>query len=442
MSKLRVLLIITILFSMFSVCSFAASDEEIVYVSDFYFVDDFGTKNIISSNSNIYAKCYIERTDNDVEKAVPYELVMQIRIGGKLVSLTSEKGELNVSDGVKEVVVEGYINGSVSDCELHAYLFKDVGTLVPLANFAMYGSDVATLDKITVNNEIIPGFVPDTYEYVYKLDKYPSQTPVTRFYPTDFSSLKEVSGVFPKPITYKIISSDELTENEYKIIFDIAKNAKVIHCGEQKEKRKDANESKFKVFSLDSESDYTASITNKLSSHNSAVNSSNVTNYTTSSFLTFNLDGCDIATTEEITLFIRGKVNMSTIHPDLNICLYSYDSSNPTSYLGEKIDEKNISSDGKVTNNAQYYDYVFDITDFMASQIAEGNTSVTFILTFDDTQVVELWDSLKANNWPEGKAKDLIFGYVLNTAATRKHNGTTIIYGNGQPMIDYYEYVK
>jgi len=442
MKKITLVIVFAILLSLISIPAIASSDEELIYVSNFRFEDVYGTKNILSSNSKIYAKCDIERIDGDDEKSVPYELVMQIRINGKLVSLTSTKGSINVSDGIIPIEVEGYIDGNASDCELTAYLFGDVGSLVPLANCAIYGSDTAVLDRITINNRPLSGFSSDVFNYVYRFDAYPSTIPVLRFYPANLASPVCLSGGFPKTVNYSVSSVDEVNENEYKVEFDIAKNKKTIICEDQKEKRRDATT--FKSFDITSTTDYTGSVNAKLSSYinNSSINSSNVNKFITSSYLTFDFSGCDVAKGEPVNLFIRGKINHGTIYRDLNISVYSYNPENSNGNLGEKLASNNIYSDGIATANAQYYDYIFDISDYVIGELEKGNTDITFVLTFDDSEVVACWEQLKGNTYPEGIAKDLIFGYVLNTAATRQYNGTSIIYGDGQPSINYYEYVK
>lgn len=442
MKKIMLVLVLTMLLSLMSIPSIASSDEDLIYVSNFRFEDVYGTRNILSSDSKIYAKCDIERIDGDESKSVPYELIMQIRINGKLVSLTSTRGSINVADGIIPLEVEGYIDGDASDCELTAYLFGDVGSLVPLANCAVYGSDTAVLDKITINILPISGFSSDVFNYVCRFDVYPSNIPVLRFYPANLASPVLLSGGFPKTVNYTVSSVDEVNENEYKVEFDIAKNKKTIICEDQKEKRRDATV--FKTFDIASTTDYTGSVTAKLSAYinNAAINSSNVSKFATSSYLTFDLSGCDVAKSEPVNLFIRGKVNHGTIHRELNISVYSYNPENTNGNLGEKLDSNNIYSDGIATANAQYYDYTFDVSDYVIGELEKGNTDITLVLTFDDADVVSCWDQLKGNTYPEGIAKDLTFGYVLNTAATRQYNGTSIIYGDGQPSINYYEYVK
>ena len=37
------------------------------------------------------------------------------------------------------------------------------------------------------------------------------------------------------------------------------------------------------------------------------------------------------------------------------------------------------------------------------------------------------------------KGTDLSIGIVLNTSATRKHNGSTIVYGDSQPVLNLYQ---
>ena len=162
----------------------------------------------------------------------------------------------------------------------------------------------------------------------------------------------------------------------------------------------------------------------------------------TMSYLTFDFGGCDVAAAEPVELFLRGKINRDTIYRDLDINIFAYDPYNDTSYLGEKIAYKNIYSDGTPTSSNQYFDYIFDVTDYVLQELEAGNTEITFVLAYDYDQVVDCFNLMKENSWPAGISKDLIFGYVLNTEATRKHNGTTIIYGDGQPAIRYYEYVK
>ena len=53
-----------------------------------------------------------------------------------------------------------------------------------------------------------------------------------------------------------------------------------------------------------------------------------------------------------------------------------------------------------------------------------------------------MWKLIKAGEWPTGATSDLVYGFVTNTAATRQYDGTTVIYGDSQPKIYYYEYVK
>ncbi len=448
----KIILLLLIVLSFLSLLTFAASDEEKIYISDFKFEDESGNENTLSPDAKIFARCNIERVDNDTKNDIPYEFVLQIRRNGKLISLTSSKGSIDVSDGVVPIEVEGYISGEVSNVEVSAYLFKDVKSLVPISNNAIYGSDIAEIEKITVNNTLLDDFTTDTAEYTYSLQKYPLTAPAIRFYPKDLSAITIVSGTFPNPITYKIVSSDNSEEKEYTINFDIAKKEKVITTAKHIEKARQTVMTSAKEIDPDSETVYTTNIRLPMNSYlsNSKVDANNVSKFTTLSYLTFDMTGCDLVEGEKITLTLRGKINKATMYDKLNICLYEYNPENDTpsftdtdnGYLGEKITSLNIYNDGVSTSNNQYFDYTFDVTDFVLSEIKGGKTDITLALAFDSDEIAEIWNIIKAGNWPAGISQDFIFGFVTNTAATRKHNGTSIIYGDGQPKLHYYEYER
>ena len=74
MKKTAFLIAFLIIVQCFLVVPYAASDENLIYVSDFRFEDEFGTPNVLCSNSDVYAKCNIERIDSDIDVALSLSL--------------------------------------------------------------------------------------------------------------------------------------------------------------------------------------------------------------------------------------------------------------------------------------------------------------------------------------------------------------------------------
>ena len=446
--KKKIIAFILLALYILSLCAFAVGDEDKIYVSDFKFIDGSGNENTLSSNSKIFAVCNIERTDADTKNDVPYEFVLQVRRKGKLISLTSTKGSIDVADGVVPISVEGYIEGDAAGCEVSAYLFNSVNSLIPISSSAIYGSDVAELEKITVNNKVAEDFSTDASEYTYHLEKYPLNVPVLRFFPKDLSSISYISGSFPGPMVYKLLSSDKSKEKEYKINFDIAKKEMEVTTIKHTEKRRDAAITGLKVIDPESTNVYTTSIRLIMPAKTSTTTvAESVSKLNTMSYLTFDVGEGDFVAGSRIFLTIRGKVNTGTIYEDLNISLFGYNELNDTpaftgdnGYIGEKLGSLNILKDGTPTSNAQYFDYKFDVTEYATEKVAEGESELTFALGFDAEEMTEIWEKIKNDQFPKDKATDLIFGIVTNTAATRKHNGTGIIYGDAQPKLHYYEY--
>ena len=357
--KKKILIFTLLVFYVFGLTAFAASDEEKVYVSDFCFVDGDGNLNTLTSDSDVTAKCTIQRLDDDEANGVPYEFVIQIRRDGKLISL--------ISDGAKPIEVKGHIDGDASECKVTAFLFSGVDNLIPLANNAIYGSDVALLDRITVDNATVNNFAPDILSYTYKFDAYPTNTPVLRIFPTDYSAITEISGVFPSPIKYKLTSSDGTKENEYEVKFDIAKKQKSILCSEHFEKVRNKDMSTAKIVDPESTTVYTTSVRLNMNSYLnvSTVNADNIAKFTNCSYFTFNFADADVAMGESVILKLRAKLNKATLYDGLNICVYEFNPLNDTpelasedyGYLGKKIISKNIKTEGIATANSGYDDF-------------------------------------------------------------------------------------
>ena len=130
---------------------------------------------------------------------------------------------------------------------------------------------------------------------------------------------------------------------------------------------------------------------------------------------------------------------------NLRMMAYEYDAEGsmkryPTdqALIGKILDSKLVLSEYDEKLAQGYYKFTFDITEAVNSALKKSDDIMRIAFTLDSANLKELTNEiLSGKNTFTGT--DFSIGFVLNTAATRKYNGTEIVYGDSQPVLNAYK---
>ncbi len=197
------------------------------------------------------------------------------------------------------------------------------------------------------------------------------------------------------------------------------------------------------VISLDSETDYTGQI------RNNNISASGSEFGTSVLYFDFDLNSYK-SQYKEVTkglVTVLLKINDSeNYYPEtLRLCVYEYDGEGtmkryPTdqAFIGKMLSSKAVYKDFNEMKAQGYYEFTFDVTEAVNNSLISSGDILRIAFTLDSEELKGY-----TNEVLSGKntftSTDFSMGIVLNTAATRKHNGTEIIYGDSQPVLNLYK---
>ena len=197
------------------------------------------------------------------------------------------------------------------------------------------------------------------------------------------------------------------------------------------------------VYSLDSETDYVGQIRNiNISTPGSEFNTSVL-------YLDFDLNSykSQYKKVEKALINVLVKYNDAEgfLPEGLSLCAYEYDPEGtmkryPTdqAYIGKMLSSKVLSKDFNEKKSAGFYTFTFDVTEAVNNSLISSGDILRLAFTLDSEELKGFTNEIvTGKNLFTGT--DFSIGIVLNTAATRKHNGTTIVYGDSQPVLNLYQ---
>lgn len=146
-----------------------------------------------------------------------------------------------------------------------------------------------------------------------------------------------------------------------------------------------------------------------------------------------------------VTVVLKLNDTEGYLPENLKMTAYEYDAEGsmkryPTdqALIGKILDSKLVLSEYDEKLAQGYYKFTFDITEAVNSALKKSDDIMRIAFTLDSANLKELTNEiLSGKNTFTGT--DFSIGFVLNTAATRKYNGTEIVYGDSQPVLNAYK---
>ena len=197
------------------------------------------------------------------------------------------------------------------------------------------------------------------------------------------------------------------------------------------------------VISLDSETDYVGQIRNTNISYQGSEFGTGVL------YFDFDLNSykSQYKSVTKGLLNVVVKINdAENYYPKtLRLCAYEYDDKGtmkryPTdqAFLGKMLSSKELFKDFNEMKAQGYYSYTFDVTEAVNNSLLSSGDILRIAFTLDSEELKGYTNEILAGK-NTFTSTDFSMGIVLNTAATRMYNGTEIIYGDSQPVLNLYQ---